>query len=194
MTEPVKDPVCGMTVNPETARGGSHQHAGNTYYFCNPRCRERFAAEPLRFLSPAKVDAAPQSLRGAPAAPVVAVGVYTCPMHPEIRKPGPGSCPICGMALERATVSLDEPEDDTELRDFTRRLLVSAALSLPTLLLAMSEMLPGEPWLAPSASAWLQFALSTPVVAWCGFPFFQRGFASIVTRQLNMFTLIAIGT
>jgi Cu+-exporting ATPase len=191
LSDPVKDPVCGMTVDPAAARGGSHEHAGHTYYFCNPRCRERFAADPSRYLAPPPAEPAP-----APA-PAAAPGVYTCPMHPEIRKPGPGSCPICGMALERATLSLQEPEDDSELRDMSRRLGVCAALCVPTLLLAMSDMIPGRPLealIAPSTNVLLQLALTTPVVLWGGWPFFERGYTSLVTRQLNMFTLIALGT
>jgi Cu+-exporting ATPase len=182
----VKDPVCGMTVDPAAARGGSHEHAGHTYYFCNPRCRERFAAEPARYLAPPPSTPEP--------GPTDDVGVYTCPMHPEVRKRGPGSCPICGMALEPATLSLDEPEDDSELRDMSRRLAVCAALSVPLVLLAMSHMLPGHALLAPSTNARLQLALAAPVVLWGGWPFLERGFASLVTRQLNMFTLIALGT
>jgi Cu+-exporting ATPase len=176
-----------MTVNPATARGGSHDHAGHTYYFCGPRCRERFAAEPAKYLAPP-----------APAeAPRVSSRLYTCPMHPEIRQLGPGSCPKCGMALEPVELSLDQPEDDAELRDMSRRLLVCSALTLPTFVLAMSEMLPGRPLdalLTPQANVWLQLALAAPVVSWGGWPFFERGWASLVTRQLNMFTLIALGT
>jgi len=200
MTEVTKDPVCGMTVDPATARGGSHEHAGHTYYFCNPRCRERFAAEPAKFLvaKPA-VEAAPVATHthAHPSPKPQAAAVYTCPMHPEVRQVGPGSCPKCGMALEPATFSLEQPEDDTELRDMSRRLVVCAILTVPTFGLAMSEMLPGRPLdalVAPATSVWWQLALAAPVVLWGGRPFFARGWTSLVTRQLNMFTLIALGT
>jgi len=200
MTEKSIDPVCGMTVNPATARGGTHVHDGQPYYFCNPRCRERFAAEPLKYLAPPAVPE-PQPVASAATAhsilnPQSSI-LYTCPMHPEVQQPGPGSCPKCGMALERASVSLDEPEDDSELRDMSRRLWVCSVLTLPTVALAMSEMLPGRPlegFVSPAANVWLQLALAAPVVSWGGRPFFERGWASLVTRQLNMFTLISLGT
>lgn len=120
--------------------------------------------------------------------------IYTCPMHPEIERDEPGDCPICGMALEPKTISADSPEDDTELKDMTRRFWIGAALALPVFLLAMSHLWPNAPaWLSGDASRWIQFALSTPVVLWAGWPFFKRGWRSIQTRNLNMFTLIAIG-
>ena len=203
MTEAQKDPVCGMTVNPAAARGGSHEHAGHTYYFCNPRCHERFVADPQKYLAP-PAAVAPRSqpvasagTTSSPSAPHSSPLSYTCPMHPEIRQAAPGSCPKCGMALEPETVSLDHPEDDSELRDMSRRFAVCAVLTVPTFVLAMAEMLPGRPLdavLSPELNVWLQLALSAPVVVWGGWPFFQRGWASLVTRQLNMFTLIALGT
>jgi Cu+-exporting ATPase len=177
-----------MRVNPERA-AGKLEHGGTTYYFCNPRCLEKFRADPGRYLAP----------REAPAAPPPPVketeALYTCPMHPEVVKPGPGTCPICGMALEPVAVTAEEPENP-ELRDMTRRLWLSAALSAPLLLLAMAEMLPGQPLhrLGAGALAWLQAALATPVVLYGGWPFFHRGWASLVNRRLNMFTLIALGT
>jgi Cu+-exporting ATPase len=198
MTEVTKDPVCNMTVNPATARGGSHQHAGHTYYFCNPRCRERFAADPEKYLAPRPAPAAPTETVAATAtATATATVFYTCPMDPEVRQPRPGVCPKCGMALEPETVSLDQPEDDSELRDMSRRLTVCAVLTVPTFALAMAEMLPGRPLealVSPTTNVWLQLALSAPVVWWGGWPFFARGWSSLVTRQLNMFTLIALGT
>lgn len=205
MSETVKDPVCGMTVNPSAARGGSFEHAGKAYYFCNPRCRERFSADPESYLGarPAQAEQVHHAHHAhghgasapAPAPAPRDTAIYTCPMHPEVRQVGPGPCPKCGMALERATLSLDEPEDDGELRDMQRRLLVSAPLALVTALIAMSEMVPGSSELVPrQLGDWLQLALATPVVIWGGWPFFLRGYASLVTRQLNMFTLIALGT
>ena len=164
------DPVCGMTVVPGEARGGSAVHRGTTYHFCNPRCRERFVAAPEMFL------------RGDEPKPTRPEGTtYTCPMHPEIVRPGPGSCPICGMDLE-PVVATAETGESPELRAMTRRFWISAALSVPVLVLGMAERLP-----------WVQLVLAAPVVFWGGWPFFERGWASIVNRSLNMFTLIALG-
>src|SRR5438874_7366123 len=120
--------------------------------------------------------------------------IYTCPMHPEIERDAPGDCPICGMALEPKTISGATPEDDSELADMTRRLWIGAALTLPVFVLAMSHLIPNAPeWLSGDASRWIQFALATPVVLWAGWPFFVRGWRSLISRHLNMFTLIAIG-
>src|SRR5213595_2226518 len=121
--------------------------------------------------------------------------VYTCPMHPEIERDGPGDCPICGMALEPKRISAAGPDDDSELTDMTRRLWIGAALTLPVFLLAMSHLIPNAPsWFSGDASRWIQFALATPVVLWAGWPFFVRGWQSLLSRHLNMFTLIAMGT
>lgn len=155
------------------------------YFFCNPKCKAKFEADPEKYLrTPAPVTNADLEK------------IYTCPMHPEIRQKGPGNCPICGMALEPEEVSLEDQENP-ELVDFSRRLKISAVLTVPLALLAMSDLLPGQPvqhaipgWL----NALIQFALATPVVLWGGLPFFERGWASLKTRNLNMFTLIAIGT
>src|SRR3989441_7587076 len=236
----IKDPVCGMAVDPATAK--QHRaHAGQTYYFCCQHCAEKFDAAPENFLqapgrsaglvmlgakpmaartSDEPYPAAPakrgyvcpmcpevrESKPGAcprcgmvlePEAPVTAKRVeYTCPMHPEIVRTGPGSCPICGMALERRTVTA-EAEENPELRDMTRRFWISLALTLPLLGIAMADMLPGMPvqhalpggWLP-----WIELLLATPVVLWGGWPFFQRGWSSVVNRSTNMFTLIALGT
>ena len=176
-----RDPVCGMTVDP--ANTPHHAaHDSQDFHFCSAGCRTKFLADPARYLGPAK------------AAPPVAVAgaVWTCPMHPEIRRPGPGSCPICGMALEPESPSLDDAPNP-ELVDFTRRLWVAGTLSLPLLVLSMGAEMSGLHLMTPQASAWIQLALTTPIVLWAGWPFFQRGWTSIVTRQLNMFTLIAIG-
>jgi Cu+-exporting ATPase len=182
-----KDPVCGMTVNPSSAKGGSFTHQGATYYFCNPRCREKFAADPQKYLAPPPSGETPKPAAGT---------TYVCPMHPEVVRDRPGSCPICGMALEPSLPSLTE-EKNPELCDMQRRFWVSLALSVPTVVLGMSDIIPGQPIqrvLSSELLAWLQLALSTPVVLWGGYPFFQRGWASLVSRHLNMFTLIALGT
>ncbi|HKC08805.1 MAG TPA: heavy metal translocating P-type ATPase [Methylomirabilota bacterium] len=172
-----------MDVTPGDAAGGSAEHAGTTYWFCNPSCRERFIADPARFLAPP----APPSGRDT--------RVYTCPMHPEVRQVGPGSCPKCGMALEPLEVTADEGPNH-ELVDMTRRFWVSLALTVPVLGLAMGEMLAPRlvAALGPTAWLWSQLLLSMPVVVWGGRPFFVRGWQSLVTRNLNMFTLIALGT
>jgi P-type Cu+ transporter len=180
----VVDPVCGMTIAPEDAVG-EVEHKGQTYYFCNDSCIEQFKADPERFLQPSS----------APSTPARTDVEYTCPMHPEVRQWGPGSCPICGMALEPVTVSA-EKEENPELADMTRRFWVSAALAIPAVLLAMSEMIPGRTLESLSHSSmrgWIELALTTPVVLWGGWPFFVRGWQSVVTRNLNMFTLIALG-
>jgi Cu+-exporting ATPase len=219
----VKDPVCGMDVVAGQAGGGSAQYDGITYWFCSPSCRERFIAEPGRYAAPARASAAPpgaaeqtytcpmhpevrQQGPGScpkcgmalePVAPRVRVRTqWTCPMHPQIVRDAPGSCPICGMALEPRTVGVDEGPDP-ELVDMTRRFWIGLLLTLPLLVFVMGDMLPGQPLrhLIPGrVSAWLQLVLATPVVLWAGWPFFVRGWASIVNRSLNMFTLIALGT
>ena len=191
--EKVKDPVCRMSVSPETAKG-KHEHAGQAYFFCSQRCLEKFRAEPEKYVAQPAKAAAPDP-HAAEAKPVTGHGSYTCPMHPEIVRPEPGSCPICGMALEPLTVTLEDAPNP-ELADMSRRFWVSLPLGVLVLVLGMSDVIPGQPvqhllgrWLA-----WIELALSTPVVLWGGAPFFARGWASIRTRHLNMFTLIAIGT
>ena len=240
---PAKDPVCGMTVDPASAKH-TMEHAGKTYYFCCAACAEKFKAEPAKYLSrpsngavmiqiaptqgpvQIKVAPAPSAKPSTPAPnyvcpmcpevhagkpgpcpkcgmaleaemPAAATRVeYTCPMHPAIVRPEPGACPICGMALEPRTVTARE-EENPELRDMTRRFWISVLLTAPLLGIAMADMLPGTPvqhalphgWLP-----WIELALATPVVLWGGWPFFQRGWASLVNRSTNMFTLIAMGT
>ncbi|MBI2260775.1 MAG: heavy metal translocating P-type ATPase [Caulobacterales bacterium] len=175
------DPVCGMTVDPATATGRT-AHEGQDYFFCSAGCRTKFVAEPGRYLGEK-----PQS------APVVPGTIYTCPMHPQVRQEGPGFCPICGMALEPETVTVEAPVNH-ELVDFTRRFRVGLVLALPVLALEMGGHLTGLAMRMPGqTSNWIQFALATPVVLWAGWPFFQRGWASIRNRSLNMFTLIALG-
>jgi Cu+-exporting ATPase len=179
----VKDPVCGMTVNPDTAKH-RHVHNGQPYYFCGGRCREKFAADPGKHLDPA----------ARAAEPVVAGAIYTCPMHPEIRQVGPGACPICGMALEPELVTADAGPNP-ELADMARRLWIGLALAVPVFALEMgSHLLDLHRWIGQQTSNWVQLLLATPVVLWAGLPFFERGWASLRTRHLNMFTLIAMGT
>ncbi len=179
-----KDPVCGMDVNPETAKHTA-EHAGDTYYFCSAGCKDKFTGDPAKFLNPAKKESVDKN----------DTRTYTCPMHPEVEQQGPGSCPKCGMALEPLDGDDGGEEDTSELDDMRRRFWVSLALTLPIFVIAMGEMLPplehllGKPWLK-----WVQLALATPVVLWGGAVFFQRGWQSVVHRSLNMFTLIALGT
>ena len=175
------DPVCGMTVDPATT---AHRaaHDDKDYFFCSAGCRTKFIADPDRYLGEARQPA-----------PVIPGAIYTCPMHPEVRQEGPGSCPICGMALEPETVTAEAPVNH-ELIDFTRRLWVAAVLTLPVFALEMGGHLTGLAMrISGQTSNWIQFALATPVVLWAGWPFFQRGWASLRNRSLNMFTLIAIG-
>jgi len=239
ITLPAKDPVCGMTVDPASAKH-KLEYAGKTCYFCCAGCLEKFKADPAKYLNrPAsamiqialawgpvqiKMGSAAKSGSAAPGyvcpmcpevhaskpgpcpkcgmalepeMPLAATRVeYTCPMHPEIVRPGPGACPICGMALEPRTVTA-KGEDNPELREMTRRFWISVLLTAPLLGIAMAGMLPGMPvqFVLPSGwLPWVEFALATPVVLWGGWPFFQRGWASIVNRSTNMFTLIAMGT
>lgn len=181
----VKDPVCGMTVNPAKA-AGSAEHKGVQYWFCGKSCLAKFQTAPESYV---KVADAP------PTPAPVAVGVqYTCPMHPEIIRDRPGPCPICGMALEPMTVTQDEA--NPELADMTRRFWIALAFSMPLLLVMLSDFIPGMPLRHSSWGPmlpWLELAFSTPVVVWAGWPLFERGWASVVNKSLNMFTLIALG-
>ena len=177
----VLDPVCGMTVDPHTAKHRA-DYRGHTYYFCSAGCKTKFSADPQKYLGPKTPE------------PVVDGAIYTCPMHPEIRQPGPGSCPICGMALEPEMPSA-ATGPNPELADMTRRFWIGGALTLPVFTLEMGAHLAGaHNWIDPTLSNWIQFALATPVVLWAGWPFFVRGWQSLLTRNLNMFTLIAMGT
>ena len=221
----MKDPVCGMMVDPLQA-AGTHEHHGQIYYFCSSHCVKRFSSDPDGFLT-GKYH---QSMEGEPAKPgtkyicPMCPGVesdkpsacpkcgmalesdmaiapptkteYVCPMHPEVVQDHPGSCPKCGMALEPREITLQE-EENPELKDMTRRFWIGLVLGFPLFLLAMSDMIPGQPVqqvLSPSVLHWVQWILATPVVLWCGWPFFQRGWASLIHRSLNMFSLIALGT
>ena len=184
-----KDPVCGMSVDPARA-AGEHEHQGRTYYFCSRHCLEEFRAHPQQYLGGAVVQLMPAAPRPAPAA------LYTCPMHPEVVQSQPGACPKCGMALEPQTATAEE-EVNPELEDMQRRFWASLALTAPVFFLAMSDLIPGQPVqhaLGARLITWIQLALATPVVLWGGWPFFERGWASLVNRSLNMFTLIALGT
>ena len=186
----VKDPVCGMDVDRVTT-DHTVEHEGATYHFCSAHCQGRFEANPSVFLHPRH----PPAASAAQAATKGAVVEYTCPMHPEIRQPGPGACPICGMALEPVMVTADAGPSP-ELADMTRRFWVAVALSIPVVVLEMgAHLFPAlEDLVSPRASTWIQLVLATPVVLWAGWPFFTRGWTSVRTRHLNMFTLIAIGT
>jgi len=220
-----KDPVCGMSVDPQHAVA-SREQGGKTYYFCSAHCAEKFRAEPERYPgneqrtkpAPQVEPAAPDSytcpmhpeVRQAGPGPCPKCGMalepvtppaqlttteYTCPMHPEIVRNEPGSCPICGMALEPRTVAAEE-EENPELRDMKRRFWVSTILTIPVLASAMGKYIPGQPldhMASPRFWTWFEFALSTPIVLWGGWPFLVRGWRSLVNRSLNMFTLIGLG-
>ena len=171
-----------MTVNPREARHFS-QHAGKTWYFCAARCREKFENDPTHYL-----DGSPVEQKSLPGA------LFTCPMHPEIQQQGPGDCPICGMALEPEEITADS-EPSAELLDMNRRFWLGLMLALPVFILEMSShFFHTDSLISPQISNWVQLLLATPVVLWAGWPFFQRGWNSILRRNLNMFTLIAIGT
>ncbi len=226
----VRDPVCGMTVDPDAGKP-THQHAGHTYHFCAERCRDKFGAAPEDWIEATdpvcgmkvdrstarhmarhagerfyfcsgrcleKFEAAPEIyLEGRPTPEPMPEGtIYTCPMHPEIQQAGPGDCPICGMALEPAGLPPADAGPNPELVDFRRRFAVGAVLTVPLLLLAMGPMvgLPVDSVLAPRTARWFELVLATPVVLWCGWPFLVRGWRSFRTMNLNMFSLIGMGT
>ncbi len=221
----VKDPVCGMNVDPAKP-AATVAHEGESYYFCSNRCGEKFKADPKKYLPAAAADALadkpatksttptgsayvcpmdPEIRQDHPGAcpkcgmalepelPLAATKTqWTCPMHPEIVRDAPGSCPICGMALEPKTVTAEQ-EENPELRDMTRRFWISVVLVVPLVGLAMLHMGPLMHTLSPRLATWIEFALATPIVLWCGWPFFVRGWASLKFRSPNMFTLIAMG-
>ena len=183
----VLDPVCGMTVNPETSKH-RFEHHGETFHFCSAGCRTKFAADPAKYLDKSRRETEAQK------APVPEGTIYTCPMHPEIRQVGPGTCPICGMALEPEVASL-EAGPNPELADMTRRFWIGGLLSVPPVVLEMGgHLMGGHGLIEQTLSNWIQLVFATPVVLWAGWPFFVRGWQSLVSRNLNMFTLIAIGT
>ena len=184
LRERQRDPVCGMSVDPRTTPY-RQQHAGRPYFFCSAGCQSKFSDNPTKYLARSELTAPPAAPEGT---------IYTCPMHPQIRQVGPGFCPICGMALEPDLVTAASgPNPD--LADMTRRFWLGLVLTLPVLILEMGghfanlHMIIGPQW-----SNWLQFLFATPVVLWAGWPFFVRGWQSLLTRNLNMFTLIAMGT
>jgi P-type Cu+ transporter len=184
--ETVKDPVCGMNVDPRDSKHRS-SHDGKTFHFCSAGCKTKFEADPARYLADTPKPA---------AAPIAQGTIYTCPMHPQIRPVGPGNCPICGMTLEPVTATAEVGENH-ELSDMTRRFWVGLALTLPVFVLEMGGHIPAlglHDLVPPSISVWIQFVLSTPVVLWAGWLFFERAWASVAHRSLNMFSLIALGT
>ncbi|MEO8883960.1 MAG: YHS domain-containing protein, partial [Devosia sp.] len=180
----VKDPVCGMSVDPATAKHRA-EHGGQSYFFCSAGCQTKFVANPAQYIGSVEAKAA--------ATPVPTGTIYTCPMHPQIRQVGPGNCPICGMTLEPEMVTA-ESGPNLELIDMTRRFWVGVALAVPVFLLEMGGHFFDLHTLISAQNAnWVQLVLATPVVLWAGFPFFERGWQSLVNRSFNMFTLIAMG-
>jgi P-type Cu+ transporter len=181
----MRDPVCGMAVDPATSRHRA-DHDGANHHFCSAGCRAKFLADPAKYLKPDK----PEPQRSAQKDTT-----YTCPMHPQIRRSAPGSCPLCGMALEPIGAA-EESGLGGELADMARRLWIGAALAMPVLVLEMGAHFPGlnlHHYISPQASIWIEFVFCTPVVLWAGWPFFERGWASVRNRSLNMFSLIALG-
>lgn len=186
-TKTERDPVCNMMVDPHKTAHKS-DHAGKTIYFCAAKCKQKFEADPLKYLQPVPV---------VPVSDAEKRAYYVCPMHPEVRQLGPGSCPKCGMALEPEVPTAEDTAGDAELADMSKRFVVGSVLTLPILVLAMGHADMGIVDLHRidmRLSQWLQMLLAAPVVIWCGLPFFERGWRSIVNRNLNMFTLIALGT
>ena len=184
-TLPLKDPVCGMTVGPDSEH--RHVHAEQEYLFCSVGCLEKFSADPGAYLAQRKL---PEDKHPPGRA------TYTCPMHPEVVRDEPGSCPLCGMALERRTVSVEDDEANPELADMSRRFVFAAALTVPLVIIAMGDLLPGRPisaLLSPRLRVLLELLLATPVCLWAGWPFYVRAVASVRNRSLNMFTLIGLG-
>jgi len=186
------DPVCGMVVDPSGAKSRA-QHNGQSYYFCCSGCKAKFQADPTQFANPTAKSA--PSVPSAASAPVAQGTIYICPMHPQIRRNEPGHCPICGMALELEGIP-DIEGASPELKDMTRRFVIGAILATPIFVLEMGghlRLLKMNHLVSMAASMWIQFALATPIVLWCAWPFFQRAWASVLNRSPNMFTLIALG-
>ena len=188
----VRDPVCGMTVDPATAKYHV-QYAAETYFFCSEGCWKKFTTDPQQYVGAPTADPNAHHHRSPKSVPAATDVIYTCPMHPQIRQKGPGHCPICGMTLE-PLVATAASGPDPELIDMTRRFWIGTALALPVVVLEMGgHLFELHRLIAPQLSVWIQFALSTPVVLWAGWPFFVRGWLSLKSRSLNMFTLIALG-
>src|ERR1043165_6790599 len=190
------DPVCGMTVD-KNAPAATLEFDGQTYFFCSKHCVEKFRANPQSYLGPPARPLTQIGIRSQPKAAQSAAAAreYTCPMHPEIVRDRPGNCPICGMALEPRTITA-AGEENPELTDMTRRFWVSVFLTLPVFLLGMNDLLPGRPFerlASMDTLGWVQLVLATPVVVWCGGPFFVRAWQSVINRSANMFTLIGLG-
>ena len=183
------DPVCGMTVDTSIGKP-THEHAGTTYHFCREGCRIKFAENPERYLAP------PDSAPPPPPTRMVGGTMYTCPMDPQIVQEGPGTCPICGMALEPMGIPPLDSGPSPELSDFLHRLKVGVVLTLPLFILSMGGHLglPVEKWFGARGSQFVELALAAPVVLWCGKPLFERGIASFKNRSPNMWTLITLGT
>jgi Cu+-exporting ATPase len=181
MTTQSKDPVCGMNVDPEQTPF-TFNFLGQHYFFCSEQCLKKFKKEPQKY-----IQVQPESK------PVSIATEYTCPMHPQIIQDHPGNCPICGMSLEPKSFGTTQ-QDDSEYKNMHFRFWVGVAFSTFVLILAMSSMVPAvDRFISPNLSRWLQFILSTPVILWAGWPFFQRGYQSIINRSLNMFSLISLG-
>ncbi|KKM03913.1 hypothetical protein LCGC14_1769640, partial [marine sediment metagenome] len=193
----VKDLVCGMTVSVQP-EGRSFEYKGETYFFCSSSCAVKFKADPEQYLHRAEESEKSDSNLHAPVSKLPSQSYsesYTCPMHPEIVQDGPGDCPICGMDLEPKVITSDQ-KPDPELANMTRRLYISACFSLPVFFIAMSDMIPGKPLqqqISVKFLTWIQLILATPVIIWAAWPFFVRGWKSLVNRHMNMFTLISIG-
>ncbi|HEX4230328.1 MAG TPA: heavy metal translocating P-type ATPase [Bryobacteraceae bacterium] len=198
----MQDPVCGMSVDPQTAKAHAH-YAGNEYYFCCSGCQSKFIQNPEKYLNHAPTKSGLVSLGSAPVGKPVpppairkpqspAAVEYVCPMHPEVHQMGLGACPKCGMALEPREITATE--DNSELIDMQRRFRIACILTAPLLILMFLDMFPSLRWASSTPTGWLQFALATPVVLWAGWPIIERAWASILNRHANMFTLIALGT
>ena len=181
---PLKDPVCGMTVT--DASEHRHEHNGQVFYFCSTKCQDKFVADPLRYAAPV------QAVGASPPEPAAVAGtIYTCPMHPEVRQDHPGNCPKCGMTLEPLLPELDA-DDNPELRDFQRRFWWSLPLTAIVFVLAMFGH--RLQWMDMAVQSWVELVIATPIVLWAGWPFFTRGWQSVVNRSPNMWTLIGLGT